>query len=211
MAELNSNTSPELSDLRERLAEYAELYLTTDLGNQRLAVACSLIEVAMYLEKVGFPAQMLLAICRPALALAERENNNALDQLFSVRKGPGAPRLTTDAHIRTGMLAVLTDAWLDLKKGDGRKHPEKIAEAARQMRGDWFSDVTPTKLKAARDLVSQESSTHPAVEYSRRFARFYRKVEETVGKRRAFPLMIRYIETHEVTRSMGISKTPPVF
>lgn len=210
MTELNSNASSELSDLRDRLAECAELYLTDNLDNQRLAVACSLTEVAKYLEKIGFSAPMLLAICRPALALAERENNNALDQLFSQRKRGGAPRLTTDAHIRTAMLAVLTNAWLDLNEGDGRNNPEKIREAARYMRGDWFSDVTPAKLKAARDTISQESGTHPAVEYSRRYARFYRQVEETVGKRRAFFFMIRYIKTHEVSRSMGISKTPPI-
>jgi len=209
MPQRRTDTSADLSGLRERLVDCASLYLTPELANQRLAVAVALFEVAKFLKASGVPEHLILPVIRPAQALAERENNS-LDELFCVRSRGGAPRLTMNAHLRTAILAALANSWLRLRNRDGRTQSIKLSEAARHMRGPWFQNVTASKLKAAREVVSQESEKHPAVEFYRRFGDFFEKVEKAVGPERAFFLMIRYIDSHEVSYSMGISKKPPL-
>jgi len=207
MPQGRTDTSADLTGLRDRLADCASLYLTPELANQRLAVAVALFEVGKFLKASGLPEQLILPVIRPAQALAERENNS-LDKLFCVRSRSGAPRLTIDAHLRTAILAVLANSWLQLRNRDGRTQSTKLSEAARHMRGRWFQNVTASKLKAAREVVSQESKEHPVVEFYRRFGDFFEKVAKAVGPERAFFLMIRYIDSHEMSYSMGISKTP---
>lgn len=199
----------ERDKLREYLAECAKLYLTADLDSQRLAVASALYATTKYLEGLQFPPETLLPLMRPATALAERENN-ALDEMFSKRPRKGRPNLRMTAHMRTAILAVLADAWLKSHENDDRKQSAKLAEAARKMRGLGLKGVTGATLRTAREIVSRETKEHLAVDFSNRFVAFYHRVAATVGERRAFALMARYVGEHEVNRAMGILKTPPV-
>lgn len=209
MSKHGENTPPDLNELQERMADYAKLYLTSDLDNQRLAVATALYEVARYFDTQGFPPESLLPLIRPAHALAERENN-ALDKMFSQRPRAGRPKSTTGEHMRTAMLAILADAWLKSHKEDDRRQSVLLAEAARNMHGPWFKDVSGATLKTAREIVSREAKDHMVREFADRFSAFFEKVVATVGEKRAFPLMVRYINEHEVSREMGNFETPDV-
>ncbi len=198
----------ELEVLRDNLVTCAELYLTTDLPTQRLAVTSALLEVAKYLEAHDFPPETLLPIIRPALALAERQNN-ALDKMFSQRHRKGRPSATMDEHMRTAILAVFANAWLRLRQGDDSKQAVKLAEAARNMRGRWFGNISGATLKTAREIISGEAKDHMAVEFFEKFSTFFEKVVATIGLSRTIPLMVRYINEHPVSPSMGILKTIP--
>lgn len=202
-----TDTSNALAALRENLLECAEQYLSADLPSQRLAVTNALFSIAKYLEKSGFPPTTLLPVIRPALALAEREENNALDQMFAQRKRGGRPSATFDAHLRTGILAALANAWLRIRVDDDRTQRAKLADAARNMRGPWFKGVSGATLKTAREIVAREAKDHVAVENFERFSRLINEVAESVGLNRSFPLMVRYINEHPVSRTMGILKT----
>lgn len=200
----------DLETLRDDLALCADWYLTGDLPAQRLAVANALFGIAKYLEAQAFPPQAILPVIRPAIALAERELNNALDQMFAQRARGGRPSATFDKQMRTAILATLADFWLRLHEHDERAQAEKLAEAARNMRGPWFEDVSGGTLKTAREIISREASDHLAVEFYEGFSRFFDKAVAVVGANRAFPLMVRYINEHPVSSSMGILKTLPV-
>src|SRR5690606_26802290 len=102
------------------------------------------------------PPETLAPILRPALALAERENNN-LDQMFAERARTGRPKATIDDLERIGILAALSNFWLKVHQNDGRNQSTKLAEAARKMRGHGFGKVTRANLKTARDTVNQEA------------------------------------------------------
>ena len=199
----------EREKLREYLAECAKLYLTADLDSQRLAVASALYATAKYLEELQFPPETLLPLMRPATALADRENN-ALDEMFSQRPREGRPSLRTTAHMRTAILAVFANAWLKSHENDDRRQSTKLADAARKMRASGLNGVTGATLKTAREIVSRESKEHLAVEFSNRFAAFYAKVAESLGERRAFALMARYVGQHEINLALEILKTPSV-
>lgn len=185
-------------------------YLSDDLPSQRRAVQNALFGVAKYLEKSGFPPVALLPIIRPALALFEREEHNAIDQMFAERARGGRPSATIDAHLRTAILAALANAWLRIHQDDDRPQRVKLADAARNMRGPWFEDVTGATLKTSREIVAREAKDHEVVEYFERFSRLIDGIAETVGWSRSFPLMVRYINEHPVSRVMGILKTPHV-
>lgn len=209
MSKKDASEPANLNGLRGRLADLSKLYLTPNLDQQRLAVTSALLEVAEYLKGSGFPEHSILPLIRPAQALADRENN-ALDEMFSQRPRKGRPSLAATAHMRTAILAVLANAWLKLHESDDRKQSAKLAEAARKMRASGLYGVTSAMLKTAREIVSRETKEHLVVEFSDRFAAFYDKVAATVGERRAFAIMARYVGEHEVNHALGILKTPPV-
>ena len=199
----------DLERLRARLAISATLYEGDLLEHQRQAVTNALCAVADFLEAQSFPPEMLPPILRPALALAERQNNN-LDQMFAERARGGRPKVTADHHDRFGILASFANAWLRIHEGDGRAQRIKLAEAARKMRGSWFGCVTPANLKAARETVSQEMKTHPAVMVAETFDNLFEQATAIVGRQNAFQFMIDYVNDSPAARMKGIWKTPPV-
>lgn len=188
----------DLGLLRERLTECAELYLTADLNGQRLAITDTLLAIAAYLQGRDFPPEALLMLIRPGLALAARQGNR-LDPLFSERPRGGRPSKTANDHMRTAILAVLADAWLRARQDDPREQSLKLAEAARMMSGGWFGNMSGAKLKAAREIIRQEAKDHLAVEFAEGFGRLFHKVAAQFGVERAFRMMVRYIDVHEVS------------
>lgn len=165
--------------------------------------------VADFLEAQDFPPESLPPVLRPALALAERENNN-LDQMFAQRARGGRPMATIDHHDRIGILAAFANAWLRMNEGDGRPQGSKLAEAARKMRGGWFGDVTRSNLKTAREVVSREAKNHPAVMIAATFDDLFVEADALAGRAGAFHLMLDYVNDSPVARMKGIWKTPPV-
>lgn len=185
------------------------LYQSDKLVHQRKSVMSALSAVADFLEAQDFPPETLPPILRPALALAERENNN-LDQLFAQRARGGRPNVTMDHHDRTGILAAFANAWLRMNEDDGRVQGSKLSEAARKMRGGWFGDVTRSNLKTAREVVSQEAKSHPAVVVADTFDDLFKQAVTLAGPADAFQLMLDYVNDAPAARMKGIWKTPPV-
>jgi hypothetical protein len=199
-----------LDALRETLLECAQQYLSDDLSSQRRAVQNALFVVAKFLQESDFPPVALLPIIRPALALFEREERNAIDLMFSERPRGGRPRATTDDHLRTAILAALANAWLQIHEGVDRPQKDKLVDAARNMRGPWFEGVTAATLKTSREVVAREAKHHEVVEHFEQFSRIIDGVAEAIGSSRSFSFMVRYINEHPVSRVMGILKTPHV-
>lgn len=199
--------SEPLDTLREILADCGHQYLSGELTSQRRAVTNALYGVAKYLEASGFPPATLLPIIRPALALFEREEHNALDRMFVERARSGRPSTTIDAYLRTAILAALANNWLQNHRDDDRPQRTKLAEAARQMRGHWFRGVTGATLKTAREAVAREARDHEVVEYFERVSRLIDVIAETTGASRSFSFMVRYVNEHPVGRTMGILKS----
>ena len=127
--------------------------------------------------------------------------------MFTQRKRSGRPSATFDAHLRTAILAALANTWLEIHVNDDRTQRAKLADAARKMRGPWFKGVSGATLKTAREIIAREAKDHVVIEYFERFSRLIDGVAETVGLNRAFPFMVRYINEHPVSRTMGILKT----
>lgn len=207
--ETRSKHIVDFTALRDKLANYAVLYESQDLDQRRKAVWSALVAVTDFLKAQDFPPNTLLPIMHPAIALAERENNN-LDPMFSQRARGGRPNATMAAHERTGVLAAFANAWLDLHKDDDRPQRAKLSEAARKMRGGWFGDVTPANLKTAREIVSQEAKDHPAVVVAGTFDQFFDDAIAACGAAGAFQAMISLVNESSASRTTGIWKTPPV-
>lgn len=151
-----------LDELHAKLVDDARLYQSEDLQDQRDAIAHALLAVTNFLESQGFSTATVIPLLRPVSALVEREKNS-LDPVFCERPRRGRPKVTLAQHERSGILASLANAWLRMHVDDDRVQSEKLAEAARAFRGKWFGTVTRAQLETARELVSQESSDHPAV------------------------------------------------
>lgn len=207
--ETRSNHVVDFTALRGKLADYAMLYESQDLDQKRKAVWSALVAVTDFLKAQDFPPSTLLPIMHPAIALAERENNN-LDPMFSQRARGGRPNATMAGHERTGALAAFANAWLDLHKDDDRPQRAKLSEAARKMRGGWFGDVTLANLKTAREIVSQEARDHPAVIVAGMFDQLFDEAIATCGTAGAFQTMVAFVNESSAGRTMGIWKTPPV-
>lgn len=200
----------DLNALRKNLLECAEQYLSADLPSQRRAVQSAILAVAQHLEKLGFPPITLLPIIRPALALFEREEHNAIDQMFAERARVGRPSATTDAYLRAAILAALANLWLQIHRDDDRPQSVKLTEAASKMHGPWFKGVTGATLKTSREIATREGKDHEVSEYFDRFSRLIAGIAETIGASRTFPFMVRYVNEHPVGRTMGILKITPV-
>jgi hypothetical protein len=201
-----------LEQLHARLFENAQLYESDDLQDQRDSVADSLLAVVDFLKAQGFAAATLSNLMRPVAALAERENNS-LDLMFAQRARPGRPKATLADSERTGILAALAEGWLQTCKGDDRPQSDKLAEAARKMKGKWFGSVTRAQLETARELVSQEAGNHPAVEHFRLFSSFFDKTVADFGIESAFSIMVQWLNSTIAPFGFGqrgILKTPPV-
>jgi hypothetical protein len=194
----------DLAALRENLLDCADLYLSADLPSQRLAVTNALFEVAKFLEKNGFPPQTLLPIIRPALALAERHEHNALDQMFAQKGSDGRPKSTFDKGLRTAIWAKLANVWLRIHQDDDRRQSVKLAEAARKMRGPMFDGVSGAALKTSREIVSHGAKDDAIVEFYDRFSSWMDEIASVIGLTRSFSFVVRHINEHPVSKTMGI-------
>lgn len=201
-----------LDRLHAQLADDAQLYESDNLQDQRDAVAHALLGVVSFLQLQGFSNATLGPLMRPVLALMERENNS-LDFMFAQRARGGRPKATLTDHERTGILAALAEGWLRVHKGDDRSQADKLAEAARKMKGRWFGEISRAQLETARDLVAQEASDHPAVSQARLYSGFFDNAATTYGADNAFGIMVRWLNNTKASFGLGqggISKTPPV-
>ena len=198
-----------LPELHEKLVASGRLYESQNLDDQREAVVDALLAVLEYLSGQGFDISSLGPLARPAQALEALEHNK-LDLLFAERRGAGRPSNVLTDHERTGILAALADVWLRSHTSDPRTMPEKLREAARQMKGRWFGTITVAQLKSARALVGQEQKGHPAV----RWADFASEwIDSTFAPNRAFDDAIAFLNEHRLPFGLGeggISKTPHV-
>lgn len=199
----------EISILRDQLTICAMHFHSDNIDRQRQAVMSALFAVTDFLAAQAFPPEILFPLMRPAIALAERENN-AIDALFAQRPRGGRPKATIDELERVGILAAFANAWLLIHEHDGRDQRAKLSVAAREMSGGWFGDVSRAKLKAAREMVSQEGPSHPSVIVAGEFSRYFDEAIEMVGRSKAFKYMILFVNNSPASRSTGILKTPPV-
>lgn len=203
------SSANEISILRDQLTACAMLYQSDNIDRQRQAVLSALFAVTDFLTAQAFPPETLFPLMRPAIALAERENN-AIDSLFAQRARAGRPKATIDELERVGILAAFANAWLIINEHDGRDQRAKLSDAAREMCGGWFGDVSRAKLKAAREIVSQEGIGHPSVIVAGEFNRYFDEAIKLVGRGKAFKHMISFVNNSPASRSMGILKTPTV-
>lgn len=201
-----------LEKLHAQLVDDARLYESENLQDQRDAVAHALFAVVDFLQAQGFAKPTLAPLIRPVAALAERENNS-LDLMFSQRARGGRPKATLADHERTGILAALAEGWLRTHEDDDRPQPDKLADAARNMKGRWFGSVTRAQLETAREIVNQEASDHPAVGSARMFYYWFVKSAEMFGSENAFPIAVRMLNDSKLPfggGEGGILKNPSV-
>ena len=201
-----------LNKLHAQLVDDAQLYESDDLQDQRDAVAHSLLAVTDFLIAQGFANATVAPLMRPVAALAERENNS-LDLMFAQRAGRGRPKATLAQHERTGILAALAEGWLRTHLDDDRPQTDKLAEAARKMKGRWFGTVTRAQLEAAREMVSQEAKDHPAASHARMVYGWFITTAEKFGADNAFPILVRMLNDQKLPFGAGeggILKTPGV-
>ncbi|MEO6093039.1 MAG: hypothetical protein ABIT04_08390, partial [Novosphingobium sp.] len=108
---------------------------------------------------------------------------------------------------------ALAEAWLRSHGNDDRPQADKLADAARKMKGRWFGTVTRAQLETARDLVSQEAKDHPAASHARMVYSWFVRTAEMFGTDAAFPIMVRFFNDQKLPFGAGeggISKTPRV-
>lgn len=201
-----------LDKLNSRLVANARLYESGDLQSQRDAVADTLLGVGDYLTAQGFAGLALAPLMRPVYALVERENNS-LDLMFTQRARGGRPKSTLMDHERSGILAGLAEEWLRTHAHEDRPQRAKLTEAARYMKGRWFDTVTCAQLETARELVSQEAESHPAVIQAKMVREWCSTGAEMFGTENAFPILVRMLNDVILPFGMGeggILKTPRV-
>ena len=203
----------ELNKLHSHLANNARLYETCVIQDQRDAVADSLLAVSDFLQTQGFALTTIAHLHRPVAALVEREKNS-LDLMFAERERVGRSGLTLTDHERTGILAELANLWLRIHAEDPETQDQKLSMAARAMKGRWFKNgVTRSRLKKAREVVSQEMQTHPAVVASQGQRETIEQVIAQFGLLHSFAITIRMINDVQLPfggGEGGILKTRPI-
>lgn len=178
-----------LERLHEALVDNARLY-EGSLQDQRDAVAGSLGAVKDYLILQGFAPATIDPVIRPIIALVERELN-ILDPLFTERPRKGRPKRSLESENRTGAIAAIAEFWLSGLKQDDRKQSLKLAELARRLSGGWFGNLTATKIKQAREIVSQEPKDHPAVTWAELYLSHLEFAADNFGHQGAIEIVVR--------------------
>lgn len=153
-----------LNLLNEILVANAKLYQGS-AQDKRDAIVGQLIAIQKFLADQGFALPTLEPLMHPVTALVEREGNR-LDPVFAERIGSGRPKRRLEDESRTGAIAAISEVWLDSLSGDDRTQDEKFAQLARKISGGWFGELSEAKIKSAREIVSQESSDHPAASWA---------------------------------------------
>ena len=170
-----------LWSLHDALVEYATLYRSaTNLDDRRDAVVGTLIAVQRFLKTQGFNEATTEPLMRPVSALVEREQN-ILDPLFCERKRAGAPARSLENHSKIGALAALAEAWLKLHEANEGTNDVKLRRFMRHVQGDWLCDLSLSKVRAARALVSEEAKDHPAVLWAIFYAQQIADAEQLGG------------------------------
>lgn len=192
-----------LDHLHAKMVDFAEMYETGDLADQRYAVAASLIAIQDFLTAQGFSELLLAPSYRPIEALHDQEYNR-LDPMFTERKGKkgGRPTTSIDQHHRLGVLAALAQYWLDSHSA-GDKVDTQLAAAARRFRGAWFGQVSVAELKRARLAVSQEPADHPTVLTAKKFRAFIDRVVSDFGSANAINIVVRHLNTAPASTALG--------
>lgn len=184
-----------LTILHGDLAQMAKAYRSGEIQNQRDAVVGQLFAIQRFLRSQGINESTVEPMMRPVTALAERENNK-LDPLFCERKRGGKPSRTTGDFERIGALAALADAYLELHRDEEGNFEQKLRRFARQVSCNWFGKVTYSKVKAAREMVSQEAKDHPAVTWAALYESNLEKAEALGGARTAYDAVLRFLQKH---------------
>lgn len=200
-----------LDTLHSQLVANERLY-RGGLQDQRDAVASSLIAVQKYLAEQGFNFRLLETIMRPVEALVEREKN-ALDQMFTERVRVGRPGASLRDHQRAGILAAFAESWLAVHQKEDGTQKRKLAGALRILKGPWFGSLNIAELKAARDLVMQETKDHAAVQTFVLYYGFLVQTAERFGDDNAIPIMVRCLNDASPGFGFGTSviwETPHV-
>ncbi len=209
MADEIPNDAGEFSTLRDQLTLCAALYGSDNSERQRQAIFSALFAVTDFLQTKDFPPETLLPLMRPAIALAQLQDN-IIDSLFAQRARGGRPKIGIEDLERAGILAAFANAWLHIHKDDPLDQRSKLSAAARAMRGGWFRDVNRQKLKSARDMVNQEGKDHPSVIIAKEFERLFDEAFQTVGSGKAFQTMVHFVNRSPPRSLPEILKTPPV-
>lgn len=157
-----------LEQLHAIMVANAKLFQGAD-QDKRDAIVGQVLGIQHFLILQGFALPTLEPLMHTVSALVAREGNSP-DPIFSERKGPGRPKRSSEDEHRSGALVAISEVWLAKTGPDERTQVQKLTELARRISGGWIGEVTAGKLKTARELVSQEASDHPAVQW----ANFYR-------------------------------------
>lgn len=209
MMEESPSKIDDISVLRDQLTLCATLYENENLERQRQAIFSALFAVTDFLEIQNFPPEVLLPLMRPAIALAELQDN-IVDPLFAQHERGGRPKASMSDHERAGIMAAFANAWLHIHKSDPLDQRAKLSAAARAMRGGWFGEVNRAKLKSARDMVSQGAKDHPSAIVAKEFEQLFDEAIQLVGRGRAFQFMVRFINQSPTRSLPEILKTLPV-
>lgn len=185
-----------LTVLHGELAQMAKLYRSGEKQDQGDAIVGQIFAVQRFLRSQGITEQTVEPMMRPITALNERENNR-LDPLFNERKRGGKPSRSLADYERIGALATLADAYLLLNSDQEGRTEQKLRRFAREASCDWFGTLTYSKVKAARELVSQENTEHPAVSWARLYRTHIDAVESYGGEQAGYDILLRFIHKHK--------------
>jgi hypothetical protein len=150
-----------LSSLAAILAKNTETYETGSQQDRRDAIANCLLSVASYLAENGVDLRSLQPLLHPVEALTERENNR-LDAIFCERVRQGAPSRSLLQNQQDGIIAAIANHWLSHNADTTGPMSNRLDAVARLMANSGLGDLNAARVKQARELVSQESSDHPA-------------------------------------------------
>lgn len=191
----------DLDGLNDEFAEYARIYESGNLDDQRYAVASQLSLIQDFFAELGITRVTLTPAFRPIEALAERENNR-IDPMFAQRKRGGRPRTTSDHFNRVGILAALANFWIETHSDMGTVDVQ-LAAAARRFKGKWFGRVTAAQLRSARVIVSQEAHDHEAVAAYRHFDTHIHELAANFGPEQALAVTIRILNEAPASSAIG--------
>lgn len=143
------------------LAENTETYEKGSQQDRRDAIANCLLSVASYLAENGVDTRYLQPLLHPVEALTERENNR-LDPIFCERVRQGAPSRSLIQNQQDGIIAAIADHWLSHNADTDAPMRNRLDAIARLLKDSGLGELGAARIKQARELVSQESSDHPA-------------------------------------------------
>lgn len=144
-----------------KLADAAKLFDSDNLQNKRDAVAFTIMAINDYLNARGISGSSRKPLMRILSALIERERN-LLDPIFCERKAAHAPQSPLIKLHEDGVIAALANHWLEYHRDKTMKQKDQFPIIARLLQGKGLGDVTASRIKQARELVSQEAKNHPA-------------------------------------------------
>lgn len=143
------------------LAKNTEIYENGSLQDQRDAIANCLLSVASYLSENGIDLRHLKPLLHPVEALNEREKNR-LDLIFCERAREGKPNRSLKQDQKDGVIAAVANHWLRNHADKTTPMASRLSAVARMLSGPVLGKVSATRVKQAREIVSQESADHPS-------------------------------------------------